>query len=200
MAIRSSIVTVGCTGATPSRLLAQLRASGITAVADVRHHPLKATHPEWSPEAVASMLSDYGISYVPVPELDPAMYMTLAGLQAEEEGGNDIMSAPQFLAGMRRLERGSDLGYRLALLGDDRDPAVCHRGLIVGHALWESGWRVLHFSARGRTEPHETLLERIMAMRGIKAGYLPQDYEERMTEAWRWQCERYIPGRQAVTA
>lgn len=127
------ISTIGYENATPPRLIAALRAVGITTLVDVRALA-NSRRPGFAKRALSAALGEAGIAYRHLPALGtPA-----AGRQAVREGRPEAMraifarhlegvEAQAALAGLRGLARREPV----CLLCLEADPALCHRTLVA---------------------------------------------------------------------
>ena len=134
------IFTIGYEKATQPELIAALRAAGVTRVIDVRAVPL-SRRPGFSKNVLKNGLAEAGIDYVHLKALGtpPAgREAARKGRHAELEriyaGQLDLPEAIVAAAEMRELaaERPS------ALLCYERDPAGCHRTLLLREAAGEA--------------------------------------------------------------
>ena len=171
--------------------LRQLRELRVTAIADVRSVPYSKIFHDYHREAVAASLRGAGIHYVYLGEelgprsTDPDHYDTDGQVQFER-----LQRAPLFESGIQRLRNGLDKGQRIAMLCAEKDPAVCHRSLLIGHYLLErEGIDTAHVHHDGAIEPESALQERLMTVNGIAPDMLTP-HCECLTLAWRAQNRR----------
>lgn len=127
------IFTIGYEAATMADFFAALTQAGVERVIDVRALPL-SRRPGFSKTALAASLAAAGIDYVhlkalgtPKPGRDAAKKGDVATLEAVYAGQLDLPEAQAQAARMLALaaERPS------ALLCFERDPAHCHRTLLL---------------------------------------------------------------------
>ena len=145
-------------------LLEQHRAA---AVADVRSVPYSRRHPQFHRRPLERSLRERGIRYLFLgAELgarspDPACY--------DEEGRVRFARLAQtglFLRGITRV-LGEAAPARLALLCAERDPANCHRTILVAPVLRKRGASVTHILADGGLVSQEEVLDRLCAANGM---------------------------------
>ncbi|ARR56876.1 hypothetical protein HY78_27275 [Rhizorhabdus wittichii DC-6] len=127
------IFTIGYEGATQAELIDRLRAAGVTLLADVRAVPL-SRRPGFSKNILAAGLREAGIDYVGLKALGTppdgrtaARRHDMAALRRVYDGQlalPEAMAQAAMLADMAR-ERPT------ALLCFEREPACCHRSLLV---------------------------------------------------------------------
>jgi uncharacterized protein (DUF488 family) len=130
------IFTIGYEGATMDEFMAALARAGVEQVLDVRALPL-SRRPGFSKSSLAASLAEQGIGYVhlkalgtPKPGRDAAKKGDRAMLEAVYAGQLDLPEAQVQAEQMMALaaEKPS------ALLCFERDPAMCHRTLLL-HAV-----------------------------------------------------------------
>ena len=128
------IFTIGYEGATMADFLAALTAAGVERVIDVRALPL-SRRPGFSKSTLAASLAEVGIDYVhlkalgtPKPGRDAAKKGDRATLEKVYAGQLHLPEAQAQAA--RMLELAAEKPS--ALLCFERDPAICHRTLLLG--------------------------------------------------------------------
>jgi len=127
------IFTIGYEGATQAELIAALRAAGVLRLADVRAVPL-SRRPGFSKNILAAGLREAGIDYVGLKALGTPP----EGREAARRGDHDRLA--RIYAGQLDLPEAIVQAGQLkemaaerptALLCFERDPAACHRSLLV---------------------------------------------------------------------
>jgi uncharacterized protein (DUF488 family) len=127
------IFTIGYEGATVGEFLAALASAGVERVIDVRALPL-SRRPGFSKSPLRAALTEAGIDYVHLKALGtPA-----AGREAARKGRREELE--RIYAGQLELPEAIAEGARMldlargkpsALLCFERDPAACHRSLLL---------------------------------------------------------------------
>ena len=127
------IFTIGYEGATMDDFLAALTGAGVEQVIDVRALPL-SRRPGFSKSTLAASLAEVGIGYVhlkalgtPKPGRDAAKKGDRTTLEAVYAGQLELPEAQAQAARMLELAAGKPS----ALLCFERDPAMCHRTLLL---------------------------------------------------------------------
>lgn len=152
--------TIGHSNHDIDAFIALLRLHGVSAIADVRSHPVSHRFPQFDKKALQASLAAAGIRYVFLGEglgarpRDPACYV---------KGRADfdcIRASGAFAEALARLRRGAE-DHRICLMCAERDPADCHRTWLVAQTLHETGGVVMHILADGTVEPHNALLLRV---------------------------------------
>lgn len=128
-----TIYTIGYEGATFDEFVAALKRAGVEQVIDIRALPL-SRRPGFSKSILAASLAEHGIGYIhlkalgtPKPGRDAAKKGDRATLEAVYAHQLELPEAQAEAARMRALAAEK----RSALLCFERDPAVCHRTLLL---------------------------------------------------------------------
>jgi uncharacterized protein (DUF488 family) len=130
---RMRIYTIGYEGATQPELIAVLQAAGVRQLIDVRAVPL-SRRPGFSKNVLANGLREAGIAYVNLKALGTPP----EGREAARRGNHAVLE--RVYAGQLELPEAIAQGQILlglaaetpsALLCFERDPAGCHRTLLL---------------------------------------------------------------------
>lgn len=161
------VFTIGHSNHPIGAFLALLERHRTAAVADVRSVPYSRRHPQFNRRTLDRSLGQNGIRYLFLgAELgartpDPSCY--------DDEGKalfSRLAQTGLFLRGIARvLEEAAH--FRLAVLCAERDPANCHRTILVAPVLRKRGARVTHILADGGLVSHEEVLDRLCAANGM---------------------------------
>lgn len=127
------IFTIGYEGATQADFIATLRDAGVKRVIDVRAVPL-SRKPGFSKTVLATGLKEAGIDYVHLKPLgtppagrEAARKGDRAGLESVYAG--QLEQPDAIVAAARMIELAGEAPS--ALLCFERDPAACHRSLLL---------------------------------------------------------------------
>jgi uncharacterized protein (DUF488 family) len=189
------VYSIGHSNGTIERLIGLLQQHSITAVADVRSQPYSRFNPQFNREVLAGSLKGVGLEYVFLgQELgarsdDPACYRNGRAQYAL------IAKAGTFQRGIERLLSGAER-FRLAILCAEKEPLVCHRGILISRHLHEIGMVVRHILEDGSVEDHESAVERLLDMHGLRDDHLFHSREERIALAYEKQAEDIQYGRE----
>lgn len=166
--VTRELLTVGHSNHPLAHLVGLLALHDVRTVVDVRSSPWSRRHPQYVRETFAGGLAEAGIGYV---FLGDAL-----GARPREPGLRDargradfarIAAGERFRAGLGRVRTLAASG-RTTLLCAEREPADCHRTLLVcRHLRREPGLRILHLLADGRLEPHEETERRLVQRAGL---------------------------------
>ena len=158
------VLTVGHSNHAPEDFLALLAQHGVTALGDVRSAPWSRFNPHFNRKALSASLSAAGIAYVWLgrelggrPD-NPACY---------EDGDlryDRLARTALYRQGIARVLRGA-AEHRLALMCAEKDPLHCHRALLVSRSLEDEGLEIAHILADGSLEPHDSVMDRLLAAR-----------------------------------
>lgn len=192
------VFTIGHSTHALPRFMDLLRNHGITAVADVRSAPYSRFNPQFNRETLAKALAAEGIRYVFLGEelgarsKDPSCYDN-GRVQYQR-----LANTEAFKEGLDRVIRGAG-EYQIALMCAEKDPLECHRTLLVARALVERSISVQHILFDGRSESHDSTMQRLLDVIDLPRQDLFRSREELLTEALARQEERiaYVDERMA---
>ncbi len=169
--------------------LEQLRHYKINVVADIRSVPYSKAFHDYHQEALRQTLKDSGIAYVYLGQelgprsKDPAHYDDRRQVQFDR-----LMNSELFKSGIQRLFDGLSKGYTIALSCAEKDPAICHRSLLVGWSLHHQyDCDLKHILHDGGLESQMELERRLMQATDTFPDML-MDEPEAMQLAYQRQC------------
>lgn len=156
----ATIYTIGHSRHTRERLLDLLTVHGIEIVADVRSLPYSRRNPQFNREPFANALAAHGMGYLYLgTELgarttDPECYVD-GRVQYDR-----LAQRSSFRAGIEQLRAAARM-HRVAVLCAEKEPAECHRSMLVARELSSRGHTVIHILEDGSLEDHDGLLLRL---------------------------------------
>ena len=162
-----SLYSIGYATKPIDEFIAQLQQNQIAAVADVRSVPFSKAFFDYHQDAIRETLKKAGIYYVYLGDelgprsKDPRHYDERGQVQFDR-----LQASALFLEGVARLDNGIAKGMRIALMCAEKDPAVCHRSLLIGH-YWlrkRSDVPLMHICHDGALESQAALEARITEM------------------------------------
>ncbi len=169
-----TIYTIGYATKDISELITQLQFHEVDVVADIRSVPYSAAFNDYHQEALQSHLRSNSIRYVYLgKELgprskDPAHYDENNQVQFDRLVHSDL-----FQSGILRLQNGLEKSHRIALLCAEKDPAICHRSLLVSHYLIRNiDIEIQHITHSGALESQQEMEERLIDLQGLQADML----------------------------
>jgi uncharacterized protein (DUF488 family) len=145
------ILTIGHSSHAWEQFVAILQRNAVQVIAEVRSYPYSNYSPQFDREAMKEALTKIGVKYV---DLGKVLGGRPEGTESYDRDGyvsyDKVAASANFAEGIRRIEDGLEK-YRVAMLCSEEDPAICHRGLLVGRVLRERGAQVDHIRGDG---PH----------------------------------------------
>ena len=166
MTVNTTLYSIGYATKSIEVFLAQLKKYCINAIADVRSVPYSKAFFDYHQNALKSTLHENGIRYVFLGEelgprsKDPAHY------DSNQQVRFDLLSqSGLFQEGINRLKKGLENNWVIALLCAEKDPADCHRSLLVGRELKINlGINLQHIRHTGELEQQSDLDIRLTQM------------------------------------
>ncbi len=174
-----SLFSIGYATKPLTTLLDQLHSHEIGAVADIRSVPYSAVFKEYHREALQSALHRAKIHYVYLgQELGPRSENDDHYDASGQVQFHRLMESELFQQGIKRLHAGLNKNMNIALLCAEKDPAICHRSLLVGHYLKQHGnLDVQHILFDGELETQSQLEKRLIDLQGLQADLVTDSSE-----------------------
>jgi len=176
------IYTIGHSIHSIEAFISLLKASGVTAVADVRSAPYSRYQPQFNKEPLEKSLHEAEIEYVFLGD-------ELGGRSPNESDFEDgrvvyarLRQRPEFDKGLERVIAGSQK-YVLALMCTEKEPLDCHRTLLVAQALTEQGFETSHIHSDSSVETYDAVIQRLLKMHKLDEEDLFRPRNERVSEA-----------------
>lgn len=173
------LFTIGYATKPFADFVAQLKRHKVNAVADVRSVPFSKVFVDYHQTALEQSLPQHSLQYVYLGnELgprskDPAHYDSSGQVQFSA-----LMGSSLFQQGIKRLNQGLAKGFNIALLCAEKDPANCHRSLLVSHYLSRAQQlEIQHISHTGELESQTELENRLVAQQDLSADLLTSSDE-----------------------
>jgi len=183
------IYTIGHSNHEIETFIRLLKEHGITAVCDVRSTPYSKYTPQFNYDHIKQQLKKSRVEYVYLgKELgprsdDPACYVD-GKVQYSRLAQTDV-----FKVGLERVREGIKT-YRVVLMCSEKDPAVCHRTILVCRHLREANFDISHILEDGRLEDNRDTERRLMKMLKIPELTLFDRPEELVERAYDEQGKR----------
>ena len=149
--------------------VAQLQRFEINAVADVRSVPYSKAFHDYHQEALASTLKSNAIHYVYLgAELGPRSKDDAHYDECGQVQFDLLAQSPLYLQGVERLKNGLEKGMNIALMCAEKDPADCHRSLLIGYDLKRRlGLDLAHITHDGGIETQQQMEHRMAKVHGL---------------------------------
>lgn len=189
---QKSIYTIGYAAYPEIRdMFAVFKGLGVDAVIDIRSSPWSKTYTAYDKPSLMEACKKNGIHYRHYSREFGARQRNREYSVDGQVNFERFAQSDQFQAGLERVLKSSKEGYTLCLLCAEKDPIICHRSILIGRALHESGAEVLHITATG-LEPHEHLEKRLIDLHfpyrdQVQMWDDPMSPEEMREEAYRRQ-------------
>ena len=137
------LYTVGHSNQTLEEFLSLLQCHGVNCVVDVRSVPASKYAPQFNEESLKSFLKLHDIQYLAFGDEFGARRTDCTN----NEGQVDFevaITTPLFQQGAKRLMKGLEKGFCIALMCSEADPLECHRFSLVSRYFHNQGIEVLH--------------------------------------------------------
>ena len=137
------LYTVGHSSQSLEEFLTLLQRHGINCVVDVRSVPASKYAPQFNEESIKASLKLHGIQYLPFGDEFGARRTDCIN----DEGQVDFevaVTTPLFQQGAKRLMKGLERGFCIALMCSEADPLECHRFSLVSRYFHNQGIEVFH--------------------------------------------------------
>ena len=162
------IYTIGYSNHPFTKFAELIQRQGVNIVCDVRSVPYSRYMEEFCQDRLKKSLEEKKVCYLFLgDELggrsgNPSCFDN-AGVASYER----MAEEPCFRDGVRRVLKGIERLYRIALMCSEKDPATCHRGLLVARRLAMEGVSVGHILSDGSVESQTAFESRLVAMAGL---------------------------------
>lgn len=187
--MNSAAYTIGHSNHDIATFIGLLQQHGVTALGDVRSHPYSRYVPQYSQEALKTVLADAGIAYVFLGKELGARSNNPACYRQGKVQYDRLAREPIFAEGIERVTQGMQR-YCIALMCSEKDPLDCHRALLVARKLFEMGIQIKHIHADGSLESHQAMESRLLAVCKLPEGDMFKSREEFISEGYLIQGER----------
>ena len=189
----NTVYTIGYTSFDIGGFLSILKSLGVSCLIDVRTTPIASDfYKIYSKSSLQSLLKEHGIVYMNFDkefgarQPDEEFYTKYGYLDFEA-----FIQSDNFLSGVKRLQKGIELGNRIVLMCAEKDPITCHRAIMVARGLKQHSIKVAHIRANGGLETHEALEERLVDMyfpnRNQLSLFEQQSFDSYLQKAYREQ-------------
>lgn len=157
------IYTIGHSNYTVEKLIDMLRYYNIDCVIDTRGIPYSKYNIQFDKETIRYTLTKEGFIYLfMATEFADKRDTKVSYIEEGYADFEKVIEEEDFKRGVERLKDGCNKGYRIALLGAMQDPIRCHRSILLGKALREEGFNVMHIMDDYSTKDQDYIEERIL--------------------------------------
>ena len=185
-----NIYTIGYATKPLDIFIQQLLSFNVNAIADIRSVPYSKTFHDYHKEAIAASLANRGIRYVYLgEELGPRSKDSTHYNNDGQVQFDRLMKSTLFINGIQRLIDGKQKGYNIALMCAEKDPAICHRSLLVGYFInhhfdnyfsTQQQAEILHIDHNGNIESQQELEQRLTEIHSLDNDLFMSDKERRI--------------------
>lgn len=162
---------------------------GIKAVADVRSSPYSKIYFDFNRNNVEKYLKSKSVYYVFLGEE--------CGARTDEEkcfvdGVVDfslVAKLSKFQSGIDRILQGAER-FAIALMCAEKDPATCHRAILVSRALRQKDVVVRHILADRSIETQVELEKRLLKLHKLDQAHMFKTSDELLDEAYERQGKK----------
>ena len=149
----SGLFTIGYSAFMIEDFIAVLKRYGINVVIDVRSQPYSSKYSYYNKDNIEVTLKGKGIYYRNYSKEFGARQTDLRYFSPEGYLDFELFSESQdFMHGFDKLKDSLAQGYTIALMCAEKNPATCHRSIIVSRAFYNKGYKVSHILAGGDIE------------------------------------------------
>ena len=114
----------------------QLKYHGVNVVVDIRSVPYSKVFHDYNRETLRKTLRKEGVRYIDLgKELGPRSKDPCHYNEENQVQFDRLMDSDLFKSGIQRLFEGLEKGFTIALNCAEKNPATCHRSLLVGWSL-----------------------------------------------------------------
>jgi uncharacterized protein (DUF488 family) len=149
----AGLFTIGYSSFTIDNFITILKRYNIQVVVDVRSQPYSATYPYYNKDNIESLLNRNKIYYRNYSKEFGARQTDKRYFSAEGYLDFELFTeAPDFKQGYNKLNNSIVKGYTIALMCAEKDPAKCHRSIMVSRAFYSRGHKISHILTDGGIE------------------------------------------------
>jgi uncharacterized protein (DUF488 family) len=161
----------------------------ITVICDVRSTPYSKYTSQFNYEFIKHDLKKAGIQYVYLgKELGPRSDESSCYINGKVQ--YDLLAKTNmFKEGIARIKKGVEM-YSVALMCAEKDPAICHRTILVCRHLRKEDFQISHILEDGSLEDNSDTERRLMKMLKIPEQTLFDRPEDLVERAYDLQGER----------
>lgn len=114
-------------------------------------------------ENIKDFLNKLGIYYIPMEkEFD------LRQCEFDRDDFEKVRSSEKFMGGILRIESGMKKGFKIAIMGVEKEPSCCNRGVIIAYALKNKGISLKHIIDKEVLKSQQEIEEELLKLYGVK--------------------------------
>lgn len=114
-------------------------------------------------ENIKNFLNKLGVYYIPMEkEFDLRQY------EFDSNDFEKVRSSKKFMSGIIRIENGIKKGFKIAIMGVEKEPINCNRGAIIAYVLKNKGISLKHIIDRETLKSQNDVEEELLKLYGVK--------------------------------
>jgi uncharacterized protein (DUF488 family) len=158
---KAPLYTIGYGARDIAAFISVLQKYEIAYLIDIRSRPYSRYKPDFSKQALASLLEQTGIRYVFMGDTlggqpdDPACYVD--GKVEYEK----VKEQSFYKHGLERLREAERQGLRVALMCSEGKPEQCHRSKLIGKSLEAEGIPVAHIDENDQEVTQQAVMDKL---------------------------------------
>lgn len=180
-----SLYTIGYSSFVIEDFIAILKKKSIGAVVDVRSSPYSTRFEAYNITNIKDSLNNSAIFYLFLGDELGARPKDHSLYTNNVADFSKMAKSNIFVDGCKRIRDGLDK-FSICLMCAEKDPATCHRTILVANAFrnFYPEINIFHIHSSSKIEPQEKLDRRIMAMYDLEQEHFFKNFEERLKEAY----------------
>ncbi len=157
------LYTIGYSAFDVRQMTDVLSTYGINLIIDVRSLPYSTYYPDYNKEALERFLKENSIYYRNYAQEFGAQQMEKQFFA--DEGFLDFelfAKSDRFLHGFKKIQANIDKNYTISLMCAEKDPAECHRSIMITRVFAKSGFFIKHILHDGKIETQDSMEHRLL--------------------------------------
>lgn len=157
------LFTIGYTAFQIKDFINTLKQNKIKALVDVRSLPYSEHYPDYNKENLEHMLTENKIQYrnfaseFGARQTDKSYFSSEGYLDFE-----CFAKSSQFKDGYKLVINALERGHNIVLMCSEKDPATCHRSIMITRVFHENGIKVTHLLATGGCESQTDIEQQLL--------------------------------------
>lgn len=180
-----NLYTIGYSGFSIEDFISVLKNKSIGAVVDVRSSPYSSRFELYNITNIKEYLNSKNIFYLFLGDELGARPKDRSLYTNNVADFTKMSKSNTFIDGCKRIREGLDK-FPICMMCAEKDPATCHRTILVANAFRNSypEINIFHIHPSSKIEPQEKIDRRIMAMYDLEQEHFFKSFEERLKEAY----------------
>lgn len=131
------LFTIGCSILSLDDFIRNLKINKINVIADVRSIPYSRITPQFNKENLQERLKKEHILYGEFSKEFGARRTEFCAYEDNQVSFKKTRQLPAFLEGVKRIQKGLEMGYSIGLMCTEKNPLACHRFSLVARGIIE---------------------------------------------------------------